>query len=137
MVLWSVSQSEPARNAMIVRNAYQIPEASAMMKITGRNGSFAAPANTGTTARTAGKNRLTNSDGMPYFLYDRARRTSASGPIHLAKPRSSTERPYLRPVQYIPAAPATFDSQVTRNVTQGLPWPRAARKLPNATTASV
>src|SRR5688500_3660269 len=119
MVLCSVSQSEPARNAITVKNAYQIPEARAMMKITGANGSLAAPANTGTTARTAGRKRLTKSDGIPYFLYERARRTSASGPIHFAKPRCSTERPYLRPVQYIAAAPATFESQVTRKVIQG------------------
>jgi hypothetical protein len=34
-------------------------------------------------------------------------------------------------------APAMFPDHVDRNEATALPWPRAARKLPNATTMSV
>src|SRR6476661_6314833 len=96
-------------------------EALAMESITLKAGSFIAPANGGTIARTPGRNRLTKRPQNPYFLWSFLILLSASGPAYFSILLRKTFAPKRRPRKYVTPAPETLPIQPSRKTVIGLP----------------
>src|SRR5215208_37398 len=131
----SSSHEEPTRKARYVMIPYQSPDGSAIATMARKAGTRRAPAKGGTTARTAGRKRLMTIAQMPRRLYSDWSRASAPAPPP-AIFRSTHSAPKRRPSAYMNIAPATLPTHVERKDPTALPCPRAAMKLPNATTVS-
>jgi hypothetical protein len=115
---------------------YQIAEAIAIIAAARSGGTRSAPAKGGTIARMPGRKRLMKIANRPYLPYIFWSLSVISLPPRRAMRASSQSAPKCRPTAYMIIAPDTFPIHVERNAPSAVPCPRAARKLPKATTVS-